>query len=267
MANMLAGHTNSYHTYSLEEALRGIAAAGFRHVELSAVEGWTEHVPLEASDAKLQEVRAKLDEHGLTPTVLSGHSDLTTGHGLATGKKAANLCERLGLRTLITAIGGHYKEGEDKEAFMRHIDDLAGYCAQRGITIGLEVHGEIMASGQSSLPVIEEIGRDNVKINYDTANCEFYGGVSAVEDLPGVIPRLVLVHLKDKIGGQGEWNFPAVGEGHVDFAKVLQILKDGGYSGPYSVEIEFQGEPWPPLGEVDRAFEASYKKLSSLGLA
>lgn len=37
-----------YHTYSLEEALEGIAAAGFHYVELSAVRGWTEHVPLEA---------------------------------------------------------------------------------------------------------------------------------------------------------------------------------------------------------------------------
>jgi hypothetical protein len=49
--NRLGGHTNSYHTYSLEEALEGIAAAGFNFVELSAVRGWTEHIPLEA-DAK-----------------------------------------------------------------------------------------------------------------------------------------------------------------------------------------------------------------------
>ena len=33
--NRLGGHTNSYHTYSLEEALEGIAAAGFRFVELT----------------------------------------------------------------------------------------------------------------------------------------------------------------------------------------------------------------------------------------
>ena len=49
--NRLGGHSNSYHTYSLEEALEGIAAAGYKFVELSAVRGWTEHVPLEA-DAK-----------------------------------------------------------------------------------------------------------------------------------------------------------------------------------------------------------------------
>ena len=35
--NRLGGHTNGYHTYSLEEALDGIAAAGYKYVELSAV--------------------------------------------------------------------------------------------------------------------------------------------------------------------------------------------------------------------------------------
>ena len=47
MQNPLAGHTNSYHTYGHDEALAGIAAAGYRYVELSAVPGWTEHVDLD----------------------------------------------------------------------------------------------------------------------------------------------------------------------------------------------------------------------------
>ena len=51
MQNILAGHTNSYHTYTLDEALEGIAKAGFKYVELSAVRGWTEHVPLRRHDA------------------------------------------------------------------------------------------------------------------------------------------------------------------------------------------------------------------------
>ena len=41
MQNPLAGHTNTYHTYGLDDALEGIASAGYTHVELSAVPGWT----------------------------------------------------------------------------------------------------------------------------------------------------------------------------------------------------------------------------------
>lgn len=265
MAFDLSGHTNSYHSYTLDDALEGIAKAGFPSVELTAVRGWTEHVPIGASDAEIDDVRAKLKHYGLRPSIFSGHSDLTTPEGLDDGQKAAASCHKLGLDTFVTAIGGHYKEGEDKEAFMRHIRTLAHDCRTLGITVGLEVHGEIMSTGAASARLIEEIGEDNVRVTYDTANCEFYGGVKAVDDLEAVIPYLCHVHVKDKAGAQDEWNFPAVGEGNVDFARVLQLLRDGGYDGGLSVEIEFQGEPWPPVEEVHRSMKSARDELSRLG--
>jgi hypothetical protein len=33
------------------------------------------------------------------------------------------------------------------------------------------------------------------------------------------------------------------------------------------VELEFQGDPWPPVKDVDKAMKASYQKLASLGLS
>lgn len=267
MDNILAGHTNSYHTYGLDEALAGIAEAGFKYVELSAVRGWTEHVPLDATDEQIAEIKAKLDKLGLKASVLSGHSDLTTADGVVVGKKAVDLCRKFGLAIMNTAIGGHYSEDEDKTAFMNHIHDLADYAAGLGVTIALEIHGDIMASGQLSVPLIKEINRDNVKVNYDTANCVFYGGVQAVDDIRQVVPYLAHVHLKDTAGGKKDWNFPAVGEGYVDFARILRVLEDEGFKGPFSVEIEFQGEPWPSLEEVNRSMKVSYETLKKLGLS
>jgi L-ribulose-5-phosphate 3-epimerase len=264
--NILAGHTNSYHTYSLDEALQGIATAGFKHVELSAVRGWTEHVPLEVDAAGIREVKARLDHYGLAPSALSGHSDLTTPEGLVDGKKAVDLCVQLGLTIMNTAVGGHYSEDENKEAFMGYIHELADYAAARNVQIALEVHGDIMASGQASIPLIHEIDRANVGINYDTANCVFYGAVEACDDIRPVVPYLKHIHLKDKRGGPRVWDFPGVGEGHVNFWGLLKILRQENYQGPFSVEIEFAGLPWPPLEEVNRSMAVSYAALSEMGL-
>ena len=49
--------------------------------------------------------------------------------------------------------------------------------------------------------------------------------------------------------------------------RILKILEEEGYANPLSVEIEFQGEPWPPLEEVDRSMKVSYEHLKSLGLS
>jgi sugar phosphate isomerase/epimerase len=267
LKNRLGGHSNSYHTYSLEEALEGIAAAGYRYVELTAVQKWTEHVPLDADTKALGGIQRMLNTLGLVSLSLSGHSDLTTKDGLELGLRAVDLCERMGIAIMNTAIGGHYSEQEDEAAFMGNIHRLADYAAARDIRLGIEIHGEITKSAAAAIPVLDRIGRANVLINYDTANVEFYGGVKAVDDLPAALPKLVHCHLKDKRGEGRVWDFPAIGEGHVDFRGVLGILDRGGFTGPMSVEIEFTGDPWPPLAEVNRAMKASRDKLASLGLS
>src|SRR3712207_7911077 len=119
MTNPLAGHTNTYHTYGLDDALRGIAEAGYSYVELTAVPGWTEHVELNGTE----ELRRKLDDYGLTAVSLSGHSDLTTREGLEHGIRAVRWAAEFGLRILNTAIGGHASQEENEQAFLDNIGE------------------------------------------------------------------------------------------------------------------------------------------------
>jgi sugar phosphate isomerase/epimerase len=264
MSNQLAGHTNSYHTYGFDDALEGIAGAGYRYVELSAVPGWTEHVDL---DCPPNEVRQKLDRHGLEAVSLSAHSDLTTREGLDHGIKGVQWAAAYGIPIVNTAVGGHQSADENEAAFLDNAQQLADAADATGVVVALEIHGDIMASSDVTIPLMEKIGRDSIRVNYDTANVEFYSGHKATDDLPKITPYLAHVHLKETAGGKGVWDFGAIGSGIVDFARVLQILRDAGYDGPYSVEIEFQGEPWPPLEEVNRAMRESREHLKTLGLA
>ena len=67
MADRLTGLTNSYHSYSLEEALAGIAGAGYKSVELTSVPGWTEHVRRNSGDEEIGYIKDQLAKHGLRP--------------------------------------------------------------------------------------------------------------------------------------------------------------------------------------------------------
>jgi sugar phosphate isomerase/epimerase len=176
--------------------------------------------------------------------------------------------ERYGLTIVNTAIGGHAHVEESEEAFLRNIGPLADAAQAAGVTLALEIHGDLMASGERSIPLLDRIGHPAVKVNYDTANVEYYSGVRAEDDLAAIADRVAHVHLKDTTGGKGVWDFPAVGEGHVDFGRVLEILRAAGYDGPYSVEVEFKGdEPWPSLDGVTAAMRESREALAAHGLS
>ena len=260
LQDRLTGHTNSYHTYGFDDALDGIAAAGYDLVELSAVGGWTEHVRLTDDPVG---VRRRVEAAGLKANALSMHSDLTTSEGVAYGIDGVRWAADYGLDLVTTAIGGHAGKEESEQDFLALVGDLAAAAEQAGVTVALEIHGDLMATGEATKPLIERIGSPAIRVKYDTANVEFYGGRRAVDDIRHVLPYLVNLDMKDKIGGAGEWNFPPPGGGTIDFAELLLILDEAGYAGPMAVEIEFQGEPWPPLEEVTAAMRSAREHLLS----
>src|SRR5262249_22281233 len=198
---------------------------------------------IDADIKTVARVQRLLNDHALIPAVLSAHSDLTSERGRMDAVRGLDLCEQMGIPIMNTCVGGPGDHHEDETAFLRNIGGLANDAAKRGITMTLEIHGELTATGQKARTLIDKVNRPNVRINYDTANCEYFGGVRAEDDLPFALPCVGLSHLKDKVGGLRVWNFPALGRGHVDFGKLLRMLRRGGYTGPYSVEIEFTGHP------------------------
>ena len=265
----LAASTNTYHTYSLEDALQGIAAAGFKSVELTSVPGWTEHVRRDADDEELAYIKDQLRSNGLEAISLSGHSDLVSEAGVEEFRKALRIAQSLGIHYVTTSTGGHDASSagslEDQRAsFMQHIRPLADEAAGMGITICLETHGGLLATGVISQQLIDDIGKDNIGINYDPGNVIFYGGVRPEEDIQQSAAGIRHMHVKDQIGGKGVWHFPQTGTGEVDFGTIFQALDAVGFDGPCSVEIEFQGEPWPSLDDVNRAMAESYQFVRGL---
>ncbi len=129
LPNKLGANLTSYYAFELEPALEGVAAAGYRYVELASIRGVVEHVPLDADAATIDRTSRLLAKHGLAAIGLGGHSDLTTEAGLRDGRLAVDLCERLGVSLLTTAVGGVFNENEDEALFLAGIDDFAKLLA------------------------------------------------------------------------------------------------------------------------------------------
>jgi len=260
----IAVNTVTYLPYSLDEALGGIRAAGFRWVEIASIPGVCQHIPLDMDDTAIETLRRKLASAGLQLCSLSSHTDLTSKEGSRFAMRAISLASRLGVSIVNTAVGGPSNENEDESLFLENIPEIADWARRSRVVLALEIHGTLTATGRKSHDLIRKVNHPNVKINYDTGNSLYFADTPPYEDLMEALPEVVHIHLKDKIGGRGVWNFPPIGTGEIDFRRILDSLSAADFSGPMSIEIEFTDKGWPSLAEVDAAVVVAFRNLTRL---
>lgn len=262
MFSFFAVSTNTYHDFSLHEALSGIARAGFRFVEMACVRDWTNHFDFEsASLADIEELKRLLRSFGLEVVSLSAHSDLASPEGVTYLRKALRFAKNLGAQVVNT---GTVESVTQKDVLLRHLEVLAHDAEKTEVRIGLEIHGDFLRSGQVASLLMEEVRSPFVGINYDTGNAVYYGDVRPEEDIKACLPHIVHLHLKDKRGGYKVWDFPPLGEGTVDFPTIFALLEGAQKDVPLSVEIEFQGRFDHPREFVDEAVQKSFDYLSRI---
>lgn len=257
--------TSTYPNYSGEEAMKGIAKAGFKYIELATAPAYFEHMPRpeikvnrEIVDGVLKDCR----DHGLTLQCIAGHTRLMKEKGVENFKKVLDFAGLAGVK-YVTTDTGEVKNIEDEKKFYTDIRVIGDYAKEKGVTVCLEMHGEWCNNGKIGASIIKKINNPNIKLNYDTANVIFFGNVRAEDDLKYALPYMGYVHLKDNGSGKAkDWNFPALGEGIIDFEKIFELLKE--FDGPGSVEIEFDGKE-RSLEEINEAVKKSYDFLKKHG--
>ena len=263
-------NSNTYHGFGLAEAVHGAAAAGITSIELSAVAGWTEHVSPDLPDADLRRLLATLDDHGIRATALGGHANLTTAAGRQLFRRNLALGGRLGVDYVVTGTGETHGDEErigDEAAFVAELAGLAAEAERAGLRIAVETHGANYPTGAAVARLVEQVGSPALGIAYDTGNTIFYGGVPPYDDLAAALPRVTGLHLKDKRGEPGEWDFPPIGTGTTDMARVLGILTSAPTDAvvPLSIEVEFTPAGPADVAEVHRAVLTSVATLRALG--
>lgn len=258
MLRSIAINSATFKNCTLEEALKHIADAGYSFVELASMQGWCEHVNPYMSEHELDNVRRLLEKYGLTLSALAAHINFLESMK-AEAQLISNIClaRELGCKYVITSAG----EGAD-EARIQALKRLDEVCADNGCILALEPHGAC-ATGEILKRVIDDAATNNIVINFDTANVLFFGGADPLSDLESCVSRVGYVHLKDKRGGMGVWDFPAVGEGELPIKRVIEALDKAGYSGFLSVEIEFTPEG-VSLAEITRSAKAALDNLNDM---
>ena len=134
-------NTNCYHGYSIEDALKGAANAGFKFIELTATKGWTEHVFPDQSFSRLLSVRELLNDLDLTAFSMSGHTNLMDDERLPDFRMNMQLANFYGCSYIVSSIGEAHLEDRVESAndiIVRNIRSLLPSLEELGLVLVLD---------------------------------------------------------------------------------------------------------------------------------
>lgn len=267
MERMVLGSTIVFAPYSIDQALDGLAEAGYHACEIGAVKGWFEHIdPDTASNREIDRIAGKLGDLGLKPVSLSGHAQLQTDEGAARFARAIDIAAALDMEVVNTYTGDATTDDE-REAYFTNVAALCDRAAQHGLKIGMETDSNMLPTAEIGVAILDRINRPDVLgFNYDPGNVVYYAGADPLTDVRFALPRLVHFHFKDKVGGKGVFNFPPPGDGELDMRGLLAILDEAGYTGPLSAEVEFDERGWPDYDACRAAAKRSVENLRGMEL-
>lgn len=131
---------------------------------------------------------------------------------------------------------------------------LCDHCRNHGQYLHLETGQE---TAEELLEFLDQVGRENLKINFDPANMILYGTGEPIDALRKVGAHVRSVHCKDGTWSDkpGEtWGSEVpLGQGDVGMEQYLRTLQEIGYSGPLTIEREIPQDPERQKGEIGQA--------------
>ena len=222
---------------------RACKAAGLDGVDLTVRPGG--HVEPDRVDADLPAAVEAIRAEGVEVSMI------TTKYTNVNGPNVAGVFARAAaLGIPFVRIGSHqYDErgaiAPQVEKFTEELRALAAEAERAGITMGYHNHSGGLNFGAplwDLCQAIETVNSPRLGANFDIGHATVEGAFSAWEiNARRIAPRVKMVAVKDFVWKNDKPQWVPLGEGRVDTARGLALLREfGGFNGPVSIHIEYK---------------------------
>jgi protein FrlC len=234
-------------SYSIEEAARRIARAGYDALEIgcAAPIAWPAHL----SKTRRAEMRKMINGEGLAvssllpapgggpgnnPTSILPEERAAT---IAHYKEVVDLAHDLGSERVLYIAGWRQFGVPTSDAMdwcLGALVEIGKHAAEKGVTICVEptsADSNLIETIGHAMKLRDDSGLPNVKVMFDTYHALYRSEVSS-DYVYEMAPHLAHVHF-------AEIDRKPPGEGVVDWVGVMQALKDINFKGYLTMEIGF----------------------------
>lgn len=221
--------------YDMETAFKQIALAGYDGIEISAIDGMSQHLVLDRWQEIAPTIKQLAQTYNLELLAMEQPS-----RDLAKMEKAMQAAVEIGIPIVNCGPGGKTDDPSTLQQTLDELGTLATMAEKYGITLCVKAHvGAAVYNTPTTLKVMEAITSPNFGIDMDPSHI-YRANENPVEAIAAVISRVKHVHIRDCKGrqqGPGKPEMQANGRGDIDLVGYIRVLHENGYSGPLNLEI------------------------------
>jgi sugar phosphate isomerase/epimerase len=221
--------------HDLETAFKYIAMSGYDGIELSAIDGMSEHLVLERYQALAPHIRQLAQTYGLELLAMEQPS-----RDPATMELAMQAAVEIGIPIINCGPGGKSDEPGSLAQTIDELGQLVTMAERYGVTLCVKAHvGGSVYNTPTTLQVMEAISSPHFGIDMDPSHI-YRAHENPVEAIAAVISRVKHVHIRDCKGrqqGPGTPEMQANGRGDIDLVGYIRVLHEHRYTGPLNLEV------------------------------
>jgi sugar phosphate isomerase/epimerase len=221
--------------YHLETAFKYLAMAGYDGIELSAINGMSEHLVLDRWREIAPEIKRLSRAYGLELLAMEQPSQ-----DPAVMETAFQAAAEIGIPLINCGPGGKSGDAETLQQSIDSLGRLAEMAGRYGVTLCTKAHvGAAIDNTPTTLQLMQAIDSPYFGIDMDPSHI-YRAGENPVEALAAVISRVKHIHIRDCKGRQqspGKPEMQANGRGDIDLLGYIRLLYEHHYTGPVDLEI------------------------------
>lgn len=221
--------------HDMATAFQYIALAGYDGIELSAIDGMSEHLVLERWRELAPMIQQLAQSYSLELLAMEQPS-----RDRAKMEIAMQSAVEIGIPIINCGPGGKSGEAGSLEQTINELGALVQMAERYGVTLCVKAHvGHSVYNTPTTLAVMNALSSPNFGIDMDPSHI-YRANENPVEAIAAVISRVKHVHIRDCKGrqhGPGKPEMQANGRGEIDLVGYVRVLHEHGYTGPLNLEI------------------------------
>ncbi|MBT3375359.1 MAG: sugar phosphate isomerase/epimerase [Lentisphaerae bacterium] len=221
--------------FDMETSFRWLKACGYDGLEISAIDGMSQHLVLDQWE-ELAPVVKELSERYELP-VLAMEQPRRDPERM---EKAFQAAVEIGIPVINCGPGGESGDEDSLKEVIESLGTLSERAGHYGLTLCVKAHvGAAIYNTETSLRALEAITCPAFGLDMDPSHIH-RANENPVEAISAVVDRIRHVHIRDCKGrerGPGKPENQANGRGDIDLLGYIRVLHESGYTGPVDLEV------------------------------